>query len=140
MSEKYKADFLWPYDDDSIESLGYNFANCKTEEMRKEYWKEILNRINKEAKEVPVTNDEAIKLLKEWEKHSVNAGVNNGKPLDEFSLGWRTSTFLIKVRSAPKQEQEIECPNCHDNDDLAHSPSNKRMICFKCDHRWEIKE
>lgn len=44
--QKYKANFLWPYEYDSIEALGYEFANAKTEEYREEVWSEIIKWID----------------------------------------------------------------------------------------------
>jgi hypothetical protein len=43
--EKYSANFLWPHEDDSIEQLGYEFANARTEEYQKEIWEELTKRI-----------------------------------------------------------------------------------------------
>lgn len=42
---EYKADFLWPYEIGSIEEAGYEFANARTEEYRKMWWKLLLERI-----------------------------------------------------------------------------------------------
>jgi hypothetical protein len=42
---KYNADFLWGFDDDSIEALGYEFANAKTEEYQKECWNDLIKTI-----------------------------------------------------------------------------------------------
>jgi hypothetical protein len=39
---KYRANFLWPSKDDSIESAGYEFANGITEEYQQIWWKELL--------------------------------------------------------------------------------------------------
>jgi len=47
---KYSANFLWGYDDNSIESLGYEFANAKTEEYQKEIWEEILKALSTKAR------------------------------------------------------------------------------------------
>lgn len=40
-----KADFLWPNDNDSIEELGYEFANAKTEGYRKTVWLMLVKKI-----------------------------------------------------------------------------------------------
>jgi len=42
---KYRANFLWGYGDDSIESLGYEFANAVTEEYQEACWKELKKSI-----------------------------------------------------------------------------------------------
>lgn len=41
----YKANFLWPFDHDSIEEAGYEFANAQTEEYQEEWWHILLERI-----------------------------------------------------------------------------------------------
>lgn len=41
---KDKADFLWPYDDGSVEEAGYEFANAKTEAYREEWWDILVER------------------------------------------------------------------------------------------------
>lgn len=51
----YKAEFLWNDNPDSIEALGYEFANAKSEEYREKIWHELINRIRSEGKE---TSDE----------------------------------------------------------------------------------
>lgn len=38
---EYNANFLWGHDDNSVESLGYEFANAKTEEYQKECWEAL---------------------------------------------------------------------------------------------------
>jgi len=43
---KYKANFLWPYEDDSIEEAGYEFANGAIEEYRKLWWDILIKRIS----------------------------------------------------------------------------------------------
>ena len=42
---EYNANFLWGHDDNSIESLGYEFANAKTEEYQKECWEALKQAI-----------------------------------------------------------------------------------------------
>ena len=44
----YKANFLWGNPDDSIEAMGYEFANAKTEAYQKECWDELLRRIKQQ--------------------------------------------------------------------------------------------
>jgi hypothetical protein len=41
----YRANFLWPYEDGSIEALGYEFANGKTEAYRKEVWEALVRQL-----------------------------------------------------------------------------------------------
>lgn len=38
---KYNADFLWPHEDDSLESILYEFANAKSEDYRKQQYESI---------------------------------------------------------------------------------------------------
>lgn len=42
MDKQYSADFLFGFADDSIESLGYEFANAKTEAYQKECWEQLV--------------------------------------------------------------------------------------------------
>lgn len=42
---KYTANFLWGFEDDSIEAIGYEFANAKTEEYQKECWLALIEKI-----------------------------------------------------------------------------------------------
>ncbi len=39
------GNFLWPYEDNSIEQIGYNLLNCYTEELRKIYWDALVEKI-----------------------------------------------------------------------------------------------
>lgn len=45
MMADYKADFLWPHEEGSVEQAGYEFANAKTEEYREQWWKILLERV-----------------------------------------------------------------------------------------------
>ena len=47
MENNYRANFLWPHEEGSVEQDGYEFANAKTEGMQKAQWEEIIARINK---------------------------------------------------------------------------------------------
>jgi len=47
----YKANFLWNAKPGSIDELGYEFANAKSEEYRKEVWDKIVNFKNKQISE-----------------------------------------------------------------------------------------
>jgi len=44
--DKYRANFLFPNEDDSIEMHGYEFCNGRTEDYRKLHWDAILEHIN----------------------------------------------------------------------------------------------
>lgn len=44
-SQEYRANFLWGFEDDSIEVLGYEFANGKTEAYLKEVWEQLVQLI-----------------------------------------------------------------------------------------------
>ena len=52
---KYKADFLWPHDEDTVESLLYEFANSKADSYQKfiydEIKKFILTQVEKARRE-----------------------------------------------------------------------------------------
>jgi hypothetical protein len=43
--KKYRANFLYPFEDDSVEEAGYEFANGKTEEYQKLWWDILVLRI-----------------------------------------------------------------------------------------------
>ena len=45
----YSANFLCGFPDDSIESLGYEFANAKTEAYQKECWDALMKKIREKA-------------------------------------------------------------------------------------------
>lgn len=45
MSEKYRANFLWPHKDGSAEEAAYEFANAETEEYRKKWWEILKDRM-----------------------------------------------------------------------------------------------
>jgi hypothetical protein len=49
MMAKTVANFLWEFEDDSIETAGYEFANAMTEEYRHEAWLVLLACIKEEA-------------------------------------------------------------------------------------------
>jgi hypothetical protein len=40
----YRANFLWPPDEGSVEQAGYEFANAKVEEYCREWWRILLLR------------------------------------------------------------------------------------------------
>ncbi len=42
---KYRADFLWPCEEGSIEQAGYEFANGLTEDYRQSWWLILCSRI-----------------------------------------------------------------------------------------------
>jgi len=42
---EYRANFLWPHDDNSIEEAGYEFVNARDEEYRRSWWRILVNRI-----------------------------------------------------------------------------------------------
>jgi hypothetical protein len=43
--DAYRADFLFGYDEGSVEESGYEFINCKTEECRKLWWDIMCTRM-----------------------------------------------------------------------------------------------
>lgn len=45
----YRANFLWPHTDGSVEAMGYEFANANTEAYRKMVWRELLKRAKAKA-------------------------------------------------------------------------------------------
>lgn len=49
--EKYNANFLWGFGDDSIEALGYEFANAKTENYQKACWGDLIQKIKESTSE-----------------------------------------------------------------------------------------
>lgn len=54
-TQEYRANFLFGFDDDSIESLGYELANGKTEAYLKEVWQELVDKIKNPSP--PTTQD-----------------------------------------------------------------------------------
>lgn len=40
--QAYKAPFLWPCEEGSVEQAGYEFANAKTEDYRKGWWNTLV--------------------------------------------------------------------------------------------------
>lgn len=70
MSENYKANFLWPHEDGSLEQLGYEFANANTEEYREEVWKEIIARLSpdvpNDTKKTAMVQLDSIKSSDGW--------------------------------------------------------------------------
>ncbi len=45
----YRADFLWPHDDGTVEEAGYEFANGKDEQYVKMWWGILLERVQAES-------------------------------------------------------------------------------------------
>lgn len=45
----YKANFLWPHAYESVEAMGWEFANANTEAYRKLVWRELLKRAKAKA-------------------------------------------------------------------------------------------
>jgi hypothetical protein len=45
----YRANFLWESDENSVERLGYEFANSATEKYQRLMWKELLSQVRAEA-------------------------------------------------------------------------------------------
>lgn len=48
-TKEYYANFLWPYEEGSIDEAGYEFANARTEEYQRRWWITLLFRITQEA-------------------------------------------------------------------------------------------
>lgn len=42
--EVYKADFLWGYEEGSVEEAGYEFANAIGEAYQEFWWNKLLER------------------------------------------------------------------------------------------------
>jgi len=42
---EYRANFLWPHEDGSLEQAGYEFINGYTEEYRKQWWEILKSHI-----------------------------------------------------------------------------------------------
>lgn len=51
-TDGYRANFLWPHGDDSVNEAGYEFANARTEEYRKQWWEILLSRAAQPKAEV----------------------------------------------------------------------------------------
>lgn len=49
----YRANFLWGFSDDSIEMIGYEFANGKTEEYLKVCWDALLDKVKSTSEPLP---------------------------------------------------------------------------------------
>jgi hypothetical protein len=45
---KYKAEFLWPNEDGSVEEAGYEFANARTDNYQRQWWRILLDRAKDE--------------------------------------------------------------------------------------------
>lgn len=43
--ERFKANFLWPHETNTIEEAGYEFANAGTEEYQSQWWNVLVARI-----------------------------------------------------------------------------------------------
>ena len=52
--QRYKASFLWPHEDGSIESLGYEFVNAKTEEFRMHMWDALCKAMFEKGREAEI--------------------------------------------------------------------------------------
>ena len=48
-TEKYRANFLWPAEEESVEQAGYEFANGNTEEYQKQWWEILKERIKNKS-------------------------------------------------------------------------------------------
>lgn len=57
--DEYRANFLWPHEEGSIEQLGYEFANGKTEKYLKSVWKQLVKRIRKSERKRMAREDMA---------------------------------------------------------------------------------
>ena len=72
MSE-YKAEFLWPHVEGSIEQAGYEFANARTSGYQRQWWKILLGRARNEVMGITALVDardfvqEAQRLITEWQ-------------------------------------------------------------------------
>jgi hypothetical protein len=58
IDKPYRANFLWPPEEDSIEEAGYEFANGITEEYQKQWWEFLKTRI-RECKELDLVPQES---------------------------------------------------------------------------------
>ena len=41
---EYRANFLWPHTEDSLEEAGFEFANGRSENYQKYWWKLLIDR------------------------------------------------------------------------------------------------
>ena len=51
---EYRAEFLWPHEDGSVEEAGYEFANGRTDGYQREWWKILCDRIAAQNAEVSI--------------------------------------------------------------------------------------
>lgn len=62
---KYQANFLWGFEDGSLESIGYEFCNAKTEEYCRMQWRFLKEKIAKPANAVQEITAERDRLKAE---------------------------------------------------------------------------
>lgn len=48
-ASEYKANFLWPFKEGSVEEAGYEFSNALTEEYRELWWNKLVIRASKKS-------------------------------------------------------------------------------------------
>lgn len=83
--KQYRAEFLWPHEEESLEALGYEFANAETEPYRREIWNEIVSKIDIRLK----TEEELRKLLIEVQEELESRYQSEDSPKGENVPGVR---------------------------------------------------
>ncbi len=122
-AKEFKANFLWPHEDGSIEQLGYEFANAKTEEYRKEIWSEIVKRTKGVGQ--PVVGTEANEVSPDVIRSVSDFAFKIAKELHDS----RSSTALFFVQQAyPDDIDGLEQMSC---DDILTSVKNNAAMLLK---------
>lgn len=95
---KYNANFLWGFPDNSIEAIGYEFANAKTEGYQKECWDELIRKVKENSSSAPQPQKEEGDLKFQRVKGGEEFKMPLGKP--EF--------YEYNPEKSKPQEQRIE--------------------------------
>lgn len=79
---KYMTDFLWPHSPGTLEELLYEFANCKTEEYRKETYKKIKELFGQPRE---IDEEKVLKMMFDYrvDYGGTNIPYENIKPLSK---------------------------------------------------------
>lgn len=79
----YRANFLWPPEDDSIEQIGYEFANGKTDEYQKQSWELLVNAIREKAKSDIIKRLSEVKTYNEIANSTIDMCISQIEFLDK---------------------------------------------------------
>jgi len=109
---KDRADFLWPYDEGSIEEAGYEFANGKTEAYREQWWDILVARRGNEPEIVNKSywvdvGDLPEEAKEAYREYVTKAGLHNGEHWS-YTIGESSDDSVVESWIGEEKRKVID--------------------------------